>query len=76
MNQKEAREYFSKQRFGLSKQDKLDRKVSTMRDARKKHLYNNPHAPIPDAKARIAEAIAQLEQTLRNLDALTEGEMK
>ena len=74
MNQKEGREYLSKQRFGLSKQDKREKHTSYQKEARSKHLYNNPHAPIPDAKARIAEAIAQLEQTLRNLDALTEGE--
>jgi hypothetical protein len=74
MNQEEARAYWSKHGFGLSKREKLDKKVGHMRDARDKHLYVNPHPPVPDAEARIAEAIKQAEQTQRNIDALNQGE--
>jgi phosphatidylethanolamine-binding protein (PEBP) family uncharacterized protein len=75
MNKEEANEFLSRHRATTSKQDKKDRHMSTMRDARQKNLYANPCPPIPDAKARIAEAIAQAEQTQRNIDALdNEGE--
>ena len=60
----------------MNAQERHDRKINRMRDARAKHLYTNPSAPIPDAKARIAEAIAQAERTERNIEALNnEGEM-
>ena len=73
-NSVKAREYFDKQ-MKYAKQLQRDRSVAACREDRKKHLYTNPSAPIPDAKARIAEAIAQAERTERNIEALNdEGE--
>ena len=74
MNQEEARAFLSKQRFGLSKREKLDRKVARAKEDRDKHLYTNLNLPVPNAEARIAEAIKQAEQTQRNIDALNQGE--
>jgi hypothetical protein len=76
MNREEARAYLSKRGFGLSKREKLDKKMSRTKEDSDKHLYKNPHPPIPNAEARIAEAIKQAEQTQRNIDALNKGEDK
>jgi hypothetical protein len=76
MGRKEVRDYFRTQRISLTTQERQDRKKKRNQENRQKHLYENSNEPIPDIKARIAEAIAQAEQTQRNIDALTEGEMK
>lgn len=70
----ETRQYFATQKLSLSEQEKRDRKLSRMQNARDKHLYENLNPPVPNAEARIAEAIKQAEQTQRNIDALNQGE--
>ena len=74
MSQDEAKIFLDANVY-VKPQAKLDRKKGAMRDARAKHLYTNPHPPIPNAEARIAEAIKQAEQTQRNIDALNQGEV-
>lgn len=73
MSKDEARALLNKTAF-TKPQEKREREMTRMRDARAKHLYINPHAPIPNAAERIAEAIRQAEQTQRNIDALDKGE--
>jgi hypothetical protein len=51
------------------KQNRMDKRLATNQKTRS--LYAN-YIHVPDAKARIAEAIKQAEQTQRNIDALTE----
>jgi len=75
MNQEEARAFLSKRGFGLSKREKLDKKVARAKEARDKNLYENLNPPVLNAEARIAEAIKQAEQTQRNIDALNQGEV-
>jgi len=75
MSKKEAKIILDATVF-VKPQVRRDRKIGAMRDARAKHLYINPHAPIPDAMERIAEAIKQAEQTQRNIDALDKGEIE
>lgn len=72
MSTEKTREYHV---ISKKEQDKRDRQIAHARAAYQKKLYVNPSPPVPDAKARIAAAIAQAEQTQRNIDALTnEGE--
>jgi hypothetical protein len=73
LSKEEARVILDKHAF-IKPQEKRDRAQGRMRDARAKHLYINPHSPIPNAAERIAEAIKQAEQTQRNIDALDKGE--
>ena len=69
----ETKAYLDKQLFRLPKQERKDRNAERMRIA-SRQKKENPIAPVPDAKARIAEALRQAEQTQRNIDALNEGE--
>ena len=56
------------------KQNRIDKILAT--NQKNRSLYAN-YIHVPDAKARIAEAIKQAEQTQRNIDALTdEGDDK
>ena len=57
----------------LTPQERRDRRLARLREYKKKLLTLTPSAPIPDAKARIAEAIKQAEQTQRNIDSLDQG---
>ena len=73
MTKEEARAFLDEHIF-VKPQAKREKAKASMRDARAKHLYDNPHPPISNAKERIAEAIKQAEKTQRNIDALDKGE--
>tara|TARA_R110000822_G_scaffold17335_3_gene58481 strand:- start:2970 stop:3197 length:228 start_codon:yes stop_codon:yes gene_type:complete len=75
MSQAELDEHRAKKER-YAKQLKKDRHSAGMREATRKHLYINPYKTVPDARARIAQAIAADERTRRNIEALTEGEKK
>ena len=51
------------------KQNRMDKRLAT--NQKNRSLYAN-YIHVPDAKARIAEAIKQAGQTERNIDALTD----
>jgi len=73
MTQADLVAYYNK-KYAQAKQLKAERKKAHNLEARSKHLYTNPNAPIPDAKARIKAAIAAAEQTQRNIEALTKDQ--
>ena len=70
MTHDNVKEYVERQ-VRYAKQLRKDRARANMNEARRKKLYTNQNAPVPDARARIAAAIAAAEQTQRNIEALT-----
>lgn len=70
MTQAELVAYRDK-KSSYARQVSKDRRLAGMQEARRKKLYINQNAPVPDARARIAAAIAADEKTQRNIEALT-----
>lgn len=73
MTQDELKAYRDKE-DRYARQVSKDRCLAGMQEARRKKLYINQNAPVPDARARIKAAIAAAEQTQRNIEALTEDQ--